>query len=112
MMIVPLNPVPNQTELINIGSPTIIQCQLNVYQKNVGMFLDLYIEGNLTLSSILCRNLTPLIINSYFGFPGELVFVDTLLNLDPIYTGLGTRWFLVYITAADAAQYSLNPVFA
>ena len=110
-MLVPLRAVPNQTAIFIIGEQN-LQCQLNVYQKAIGMFLDLYVEESNVLAGVLCRNLTPLVINSYFGFPGDLMFVDNLkLNADPIYTGLGSRWFLIYMNSVDAAALDLSPVF-
>ena len=76
------------------------------------MFLDLYVKGQMVLSSALCRNMSPLVINSYLGFPGDLVFSDVLkLNADPLYTGLGSRWFLLYLDAADVPALGLKPVF-
>lgn len=112
MMIVPLSSVPNQIVYFGVGAPNIIECAVKVYQKTVGMFLDLSVEGTVVLSGILCRNLTPLVINSYFGFPGDLVFVDSLgINADPLYTGLGSRWYLVYVTSSDVASSNLDPVF-
>ena len=111
MLIIPLRAIPNQAVTFAVGQAN-IQCQVNVYQKITGMFLDLYVSNVLTISAILCRNLTPLVINSYFGFPGDLAFCDTTgLNADPVYTGLGTRWFLFYINNSDVEVLDLNPVF-
>jgi hypothetical protein len=112
MMTIPLRAVPNQVVTFVIGSQN-QQNQVNVYQKSIGMFLDLYVNEEPVLSAVLCRNLTPLVINSYIGFPtGDLIFVDTLgLNADPLYTGLGTRWFLLYVAPSDVVPLGLRLVF-
>ena len=113
MQTIPLAAVPNQTLLVPIGAVAPLQCQFTVYQKLVGMFLNLAVEGTNVLSGALCRNLSPLIINSYLGFPGELMFVDILgLNADPLYTGLGSRWFLTYVSPDDVVAFNLKPIFA
>lgn len=54
-----------------------------------------------------CLNLKRLLVNrQYLGFVGDFMFVDTQPPVgssgdDPQYAGLGTRWQLVYLEAAD-----------
>ena len=50
---------------------------------------------------MLCLNQEPLLQESYLGFSGDLVWVDTMGTDDPIYTGLGTRFQLAYLEPAD-----------
>lgn len=105
MQIVPLQPVPSQTLGITLNNQA---CQINLYQKSTGLYFDLIVNGapNPTVRGVLCLNGNPLVIYSYLGFVGDFLFVDTV-NLttpsDPIYTGLGSRFHLIYFVAADVA---------
>jgi hypothetical protein len=38
---------------------------------------------------------------TYLGFIGDLSFTDTQGTSDPVYTGLGSRFVLLYLEASD-----------
>lgn len=80
-------------------------CQINVYQKFFGMFLDLYLLNptSLVIGGCLCRNLNRVVRSAYLGFQGDLGFWDTQGTTDPVYTGLGARYQLVYLSPQDLA---------
>lgn len=110
MQNIPLKAVPSQTLAVTLGTQ---QCSINVYQKFYGVFLDLYaitdISGPvpaLILGGQICQNRNLIVRSLYLGFIGDLVFVDTQGSSNPIYTGLGTRFLLTYLTPAEvlAAQ--------
>ncbi|WP_235012296.1 phage baseplate plug family protein [Caballeronia catudaia] len=61
-------------------------------------------SGNLIMAGVLCRNLVYLVREAYFGFVGDLAFVDSAGDDDPQYSGLGTRWRLLYVEAHLATQ--------
>ena len=63
------------------------------------MFLDLYINDALTLAGVPCMNAVGIVRNTYLGFAGELVFLDTQGTADPYYDGLGSRWVLGWVEA-------------
>jgi uncharacterized protein DUF6983 len=98
VQVIPLLAVPSQTFTITLDGQA---CQINVYQKLYGLFLDLYLSGTLILSGVLCENVNRIVRNSYFGFIGDLAFLDNQGATDPVYTGLGTRYSLIYLEAAD-----------
>lgn len=100
MQTIPLQAVPSQIVKAVLGGQN---CQISVYQKNQGMFVDVGANGAPVVSSILAHNAVPLVCIQYAGFQGNLVFIDTQGTEDPLYTGLGARWNLVYLTAAEAA---------
>ena len=53
---------------------------------------------------VLCENLNRIVRSLYLGFSGDFVFFDTQGGndpQDPIYTGLGSRFVLVYLTPSD-----------
>jgi hypothetical protein len=106
MQIVPLQPVPSQTVACLLGGQ---QCQLNIYTKTQGIFFDLTSNGvDMTIATI-ARNAVFLDPHaSYDGFVGNFIFIDTQGVEDPQFSGLGARWQLVYL---DAAEYAAAQIF-
>jgi len=105
MLIVRLQPVPSQTLSIVLDNQA---CQINLYQKATGLFFDLIVNGAAqpTVSGVICENGNSLVKYAYLGFNGDLLFVDTVdltTPSDPFYTGLGSRYQMVYYDAADIA---------
>lgn len=98
MNIIPLQAVPSQTLSVMLGGQN---CQIEVYQKTTGVYLDLYINNAPIITTVLCRDRVRLIRQPYFGFIGDLTFADTQGANDPDYTGLGGRFELVYLEAVD-----------
>lgn len=94
MQIIPLNPVPSQTLTVVLNTQ---ECVIHVYQRSTGVFLDLGIAGTLVLAGVICHDRSLLVLDSYIGLLGDLVFVDTLGTSDPAYSGLGTRWLLAFL---------------
>ena len=101
MQIVPLQPLPNQTLSVTLGAQN---CQINVYQKFFGVFVDLYIGADLIIGGVIAQNLNRIVRDAYLGFVGDLAFYDTQGNDDPTYASLGTRFQLLYLEAADQSQ--------
>jgi hypothetical protein len=98
MLVVPLQAVPNQTLQVTLGNQP---CILNVYQYSTGLFMDVYISATPIITGVICHNICRIVRSLYLGFIGDFVFYDTQGNLDPIYTGLGSRYILVYLTPSD-----------
>lgn len=105
MQIVPLQPIANQS----------MQCQLNgqaciieVFQNAYGLFFTLYVGAQLIKASVICENLVALVRESYFGFSGDFAFLDTQGSNNPIFTGLGSRYVLIYFTPADLAAIGFS----
>ncbi len=98
MLIVPLRPLPNQAVSVLLDSQV---CQIDVFQKTRGLFLNLYVSNELLIGGVLCQNLNRIVRSLYLGFSGDLFFIDNQGNTDPIYTGLGDRYSLAYVTAAE-----------
>ncbi len=73
--------------------------------------MDLNSNGVDMCIGCLALNAVPLdACNSYDGFQGNLYIVDTQGTEDPIYTGLGSRWVLVYLTASEVLLTAFRPV--
>jgi hypothetical protein len=100
MIQVALAAVPSQTLSIVLDGQA---CQIAVYQKRTGLFFDLMLAGVAIVTTVLCQNLTPLLTQTYQGFIGSFAFVDTQGDQAPDYTGLGTRYQLIYLEASDTS---------
>ena len=105
-VIVPLQPIPNQTVTVLLGGQN---SQINVYQKMFGLFLDLLVDNQPIITGTICQFGKVLVIDVYLGFIGDLCWIDTQAQSDPVYTGLGSRWQLVYLTPADMAALGQPP---
>lgn len=90
---IPLAAVPSQTLSIQLGGKA---CRLSIYQKRTGLYADITVNDRLVLSGVLGRDRTWLVRGAHFGFPGDLTFIDGQGSSDPHYTGLGTRYRLVW----------------
>lgn len=78
-------------------------CQLKIYQRGTGLYMDLYINGDARMQGVLCLNCNFIVRYSYLGFSGDLVFVDTQGISDPEWSGVGSRYRLYYLTAEEIA---------
>lgn len=102
MLVVPLQALPNQTLYTSLGGQN---CTINVFQYAYGLFLDLYVGSTLIVSCVICLNANLIVRSAYLGFDGDLAFVDTQGDADPVYTGFGpgARYQLLYLTTSDVA---------
>lgn len=101
MLVIPVQPVPSQQLQVVLGNQN---CQIAIYQKTQGLFVDLNSNGVDISTCTIAQNANPLNPIGYSGFQGNLIFVDMQGLTDPVYTGLGLRYQLVYLTAAEYAQ--------
>lgn len=92
--VIPLNAVPSQTLSVTLAGQAFT---LNVYQKSTGLFMDVYINDALIAGGVLGLNGVRIVRDAYLGVIGDFAFVDTQGSDDPTYTGLGSRWLLVYV---------------
>lgn len=98
MLTIPLQQVPNQFLAVTLGDQ---YCELNIYQKEQGLFMDLAVNGQDVKSGILCHGNWLMIRYPVYNFDGDFLFLDTQGSDDPYYTGLGTRWVLCYYAGAE-----------
>ncbi len=98
MQVIPLQAVPNQSLRVNLNGQV---CSINVYTLTTGLYLDLYVLGAPIIEGQLCVDRAILVREAYLGFSGDLGFVDTQGTDDPVYTGLGNRFQLVYFLPTD-----------
>jgi hypothetical protein len=101
MIVIPLNAVPAQSLVTQLSGQTV---QLNVYQKFYGVFIDVLVSNTVIISGVLALNGVLIVRSQYLGFSGDFAFWDTYsptTPLNPYYTGLGSRYQLVYYLPTD-----------
>ena len=100
MLVVPVQALPNQTLQVQLNNQAVT---LNITQTAYGLFIDVVCATmvNGGLYGTICENLNKIVRDLYLGFSGDFVWVDTEGSADPIYTGLGGRYQLVYLDPID-----------
>ncbi len=106
MQIIPTQPLPNQTLQVQLGTQAVV---INVWQTAYALFVTVYVGNSLIVSSVIALNLNRVVRSSYLGFDGDLSFFDTQGTgpegpTDPVYTGLGSRYQLLYFSEDDLAS--------
>lgn len=105
MLTIPIQPVPAQTLTVTIANQN---CRINLSQKSTGLFMDVYVNDALIIGGVMCLNANVIVRDAYLGFIGDLAIFDTQGSNDPVSTGLGSRYILVYLEAADLAAASAS----
>lgn len=98
MLVVPVQALPNQTLQAQLDNQAVT---LNIYQFPAGLFMDVLVGGVPILTGVICQNLNRIVRDLYLGFAGDFVWFDTQGASDPVYTGAGSRFQLVYLEPAD-----------
>lgn len=87
-----------------------LQCQLagqivtlTIIQQNFGMFMTVEVGGDTIIAGVICLNLNRIVRDAYLGFLGDFIWYDSQGEDDPIYTGIGTRFQLIYLSQSDLA---------
>lgn len=107
MQVIPVQALPNQSFQVTLNGQA---CQLNVYQTTYGLFMDLLVNGTIIIAGVICQNANRIVRNIYLGFLGDLAWYDTQGTTDPVFTGLGARYVLVYFSPTDLLTFT--PVVA
>lgn len=107
MLLVPTTAVPSQSLQVSLDGQAV---SLNLYTlsddylSNPNLYLDVMLGTQTIKTCLRCSNLARLLANcQYSPFIGDFVFVDMQGTSDPQYAGLGSRYQLVYLEAADLA---------
>lgn len=100
MNIIPIGDTPAQILTTTVAGQ---QCRLRIVTRQAKLWLDLSIGGVSIVAGALCLNGVKLVRDAYLGLSGDLMFVDTQGDSDPVSPGLGTRFQLVYVTPDEVA---------
>lgn len=98
MQIIPVQPVPSQFVQVTLANQN---CQLNIYQKAFGLFMDVLVDNEPIIQGVICQNLNRIVRSIYLGFIGDFVWIDNQGTDDPVFTGLGARFSLAYVEASE-----------
>lgn len=98
MQIIPTRALPNQALQVQLADQAIA---INIYQLAYGLFVDVYLNNVLIIGGVIAENLNRIVRSEYLGIAGDFTFFDTQGTSDPVYTGLGDRYQLIYLEAAD-----------
>ena len=100
MQIIPLRAVPAQSLLVSLNDQP---CQIDLRQTEFGLFMNFWLNNPSapTLAGVVCQDRNKIVRNGYFGFSGDLGFVDQQSTNNPDYTGLGTRYLLYYLDSTS-----------
>ena len=93
MQIIPTSSIPAQSFSALLNGQ---EADFAVYQKNEGLFIDLSVNGVVFFTAKRCLDGASLVDELQNGFIGDILFCDMAGNDDPVYTGLGDRFQLVY----------------
>lgn len=99
MKIIPIEAVPSQNLNVVLGQQN---CSIAIYQKSGLIYVDVKVSRQPLIYAALARNRVPIFRSAYLGFIGNLMFVDTQGSSDPEYSGLNSRWLLVYSEEGEA----------
>lgn len=102
MLEIAIQAVPAQTVSVVLGSQNV---QIALNQKPQGIFVDINVDSIDVSLAVIALDSVPLNSRGYASFSGNLFLVDTEGSDDPVYTGLGDRWRLVYLTADEMVSY-------
>lgn len=113
MQLVPLTAVPSQLVQAVLNGQSV---SLSIYQLGMAPATDLYCDltsnGTPIVNCRKCRAFSGspteaapflLLDAGYWGFQGDFLFIDSEGDEDPQYSGLGSRWQLIYYSPADLA---------
>lgn len=91
--VIPITPRANQTFLCVLDGQS---AQITLTTTDFGLFADVLYNGVPVSNGRLCLDRTDINPNRYNGLPQFLGFVDLQGQTDPVYTGFGTRYLLLY----------------
>lgn len=83
---IPISPTPNQSLSFILGGSTY---DITLESRLDNLFATVVKDGEYLVCNRICRNMTYIC--------QWLIFADTAGNTDPVYTGLGSRYRMVWI---------------
>lgn len=93
-MVVPLQPIPSQVLRTVLNKQNL---KISIYDKGGNLFVDVNSGGVQIITSVMVRNADPIVCINYSGFVGNMIFLDIDGFNHPEYSGLGSRYRLIYI---------------
>ena len=94
MIEIPVNSTADQQLSVVLAGQN---CVIRIYTLSTGMYLDLSVDGNQICTGSLIWGNALIVKNRYNGFSGNLMILDTQGTDNPVYSGLGSRFVLMYV---------------
>ena len=98
MLTIPIADVPSQVVSASLGGQSV---RLRIFTRRSGLYVDVYVADELVLAGARCMDGVPIVRDQYLGFIGDLMFIDSQGADAPSMPGLGTRFSLLYVEAAE-----------
>lgn len=95
---IPLQPQAAQSLKVVLDEQA---CEIQIRERLGLLYMSMVVDGVESWNNYVCydrQNIKPF---AYMPFKGGLYFIDTEGNTDPVYTGLNTRYFLIYLFEDD-----------
>ena len=106
MQQIPLQPIPAQRLQVVLDGQN---CTLAVYTRGRSLYADLDVGSNTVFRGAICRYGADVVQSPTLLFSGSLHFYDTQGGMqDPEYTGLGSRYILLYLSAGETVPAALQ----
>lgn len=107
MQEIPLRATGNQTLQVVLEGQN---CSLRLYTRGLSdgvetLFCDLSIDQEPVFYGCPCLDGLPMPLYAWLGMTGQLVFIDMEGDEAPRWSGLGSRWKLLYMSPAEADAY-------
>lgn len=103
MQLIPIQSVPAQTFNVLLASQL---CTITIRQLTTGLYIDLFVNSSPIIQGVICENRNRIVRDAYFGFIGDLAFNDTQGSTDPVSSGLGGQYVLLYLDATDFGSFT------
>lgn len=104
MQSIPISAVPSQEFSITLANQPLL---IRIYTLSIDLidtlFMDVLINNVPVCQGVICQNNNRIVRSAYSGFIGDFIFTDTMGTSDPVYTGLGEQYELIYLEASDLA---------
>lgn len=104
---VPLRAEASQKTTISLSGQA---CQIELRTEIYGLFMDLYVNDDPIILGVICLDRNRIVRDAYLGFEGDFYFRDNKGKSDPVYTGLGGQYSLIYLEPAEAAAFDAAEV--
>lgn len=94
MQTIPLQAIPSQKVTAMLGGQKV---DIALQQRTNGLYANIWLNGKMIMAGIICQNKNFIVNAPYKGLSGDLCFIDTQGKSDPDYSGLGSRFTLLWI---------------
>lgn len=90
---IPIKPIPAQVLSVVLSQQ---RCTITLQLRGDHLYFSLEVGGVQIVRNRIIRDRATLSGDEYLGLTGQIYMADTQGKSDPEYTGLGSRWVLIY----------------